>query len=86
MFQDGLLMLVILNPFAQMVYLGELMNETDVRTFVKIFVQATVLTTIICLIFAESGEFILYDVFQVRFSTMRIFGGLIVFSLAFVYI
>ncbi|MFC1586911.1 MarC family protein [Planctomycetota bacterium] len=86
MLKDGILMLVILNPFAQMLYLSDLMNDVPSRQFRKIFVSATLLTTGICILFAGIGEYLLYEVFQVSLPAMRIFGGLIIFSVAYSYI
>lgn len=86
MLNDALLMLVIVNPFSQMVYLADLMNRSTEREFIMIYIRATFLTTVICLLFAWAGEFLLFDVFQVNLSAMRIFGGLIILAVAFSYI
>jgi len=86
MLNDALLMLVIVNPFSQMVYLADLMNRTTEREFIMIYIRATLLTTVICLLFAWAGEFLLFDVFQINLSAMRIFGGLIILAVAFSYI
>jgi len=86
MLHDALLMLVIVNPFSQMVYLADLMNRSTEREFIMIYIRATFLTTVICLLFAWAGEFLLFDVFQVNLSAMRIFGGLIILAVAFSYI
>jgi multiple antibiotic resistance protein len=86
MLKDGLLMLVIVNPFSQMVYLVDLMTRSTEREFIMIYIRATFLTTVICLLFAWAGEFLLFDVFQINLSAMRIFGGLIILAVAFSYI
>lgn len=86
MLRDALLMLVILNPFAQMLYLSNLINQTDTGEFRKIFVQGAFMTMLICLLCAFLGEFILFTIFQVSLPAMRIFGGLINLQLAHAYV
>lgn len=84
--RDGLLMLVIMNPFAQMLYLSQLMNETSPREFGRILLQATIITFAICLGCALLGTLILFTLFQVTLPAMRVFGGLINLHLAYSYI
>ncbi|MFH1676495.1 MAG: MarC family protein [bacterium] len=86
MLQDVLLLLVIINPFGQMVYLSELMTKSPTRVFLRIYFSATILGIIVCLTFAWLGEIILFDIFQISLAAMRIFGGLIILSVAFTYI
>ena len=83
---DALLMLVIVNPFAQMVYLADLMSDSTPMRFRAIILMASLLTFIICFLFALVGETLLFDVFQVSLPAMRIFGGLIIFGVAYSYI
>jgi small neutral amino acid transporter SnatA (MarC family) len=84
--REGLLMLVILNPFAQMVYLANLIADTATWEFRRIFIYASVLTAVICVIFALAGEFLLSHVFQVSLPAMQIFGGLVILGVAYTYI
>lgn len=86
MLNDGLLMLVIINPFAQMLYLSQLMNQVSAREFAAIFLQGTILTLTICLTCAFLGEFILFKMFQVSLPAMRIFGGLVNLTLSYSYV
>lgn len=83
---DALLMLVIVNPFAQMVYLADLMADSTPMRFRAIIIMASILTFVICFFFALVGESLLFDVFQVSLPAMRIFGGLIIFGVAYSYI
>lgn len=86
MLNDGLLMLVIINPFAQMLYLSNLMNQVSTREFGAIFLQGSLLTLTICLLCAFLGEFILFKMFQVSLPAMRIFGGLVNLTLSYSYV
>jgi multiple antibiotic resistance protein len=86
MIHDGLLLLIIINPFSQMVYLSKLMDESTKRDFLIIYFQATLMSLIICVLFAFVGELVLYDIFQVSLSAMRIFGGILILSVAYVFI
>jgi small neutral amino acid transporter SnatA (MarC family) len=83
---DMLLMLVIMNPFAQTLYLSELMNRTSVREFSAILLQGVLMTFIICLTCAFLGRFLLFQVFQVTLPAMRVFGGLINLQLSYSYV
>lgn len=83
---DVLLMLVIINPFAQTLYLSELMKRTSLREFGSILLQGVMMTLLICLICAFFGRLILFELFQVTLPTMRVFGGLINLVLAYRYV
>ena len=86
MTKNILLLLVILNPFAQMVYLSDLMNECDEWKFRRIFGVANVMTLLLCLIFAWCGDLLLSNVFQVSLPAIRIFGGMIILTVSYTYI
>lgn len=86
MVQDGLLMLVIMNPFAQTLYLSKLMQDTAPREFSRIYFDATLLTLGICLLCAYAGEWVIFTVFQVTLPAMRVFGGLINLQLSYSYV
>lgn len=86
MLDDFLLMLVIMNPFAQTLYLSKLMQETDGRTFSRVLYEGGLFTFFICLLCATAGEFLLFRMFQVTLPAMRVFGGLINLQLAWTYV
>lgn len=83
---DVLLMMVMLNPFATMLFLTELINERTEREFSNIFSKASIFTFAILLLFAMTGDFVLSVIFQVSLPAVRIFGGIIIFMVAFSYI
>ena len=72
-----MLMLIILNPFAQVLYLRQLIDELPLRVFAPIHLRASFYSFIIFAIFALCGKPILYDLFQIRLGSLRVFGGMI---------
>ena len=81
-----LLMLVMINPFAQVLYLSELMNELSFKDFVRVHWRATLISVAIFLIFAFFGRTLLQHVFQVQLASLQVFGGIIMLFIAFRYI
>jgi small neutral amino acid transporter SnatA (MarC family) len=81
-----LFMLVMINPFAQVVYLHDLMTKLSFRDFAQIHLRATLLSLGVFALFAVAGETILNSVFQVRLAALQIFGGLIMLYVAHRYI
>jgi small neutral amino acid transporter SnatA (MarC family) len=81
-----LFMLVILNPFAQVLYLGELMRAMETRPFAAVHLRASLLSYGVFALFALAGDFLLNDVFQVRLASLQIFGGLVILYIAYRYV
>ena len=86
MVRDTLLLLVMLNPFATMLFLTALMQERSSREFLRIFNWASLFTMLILMMFALTGDFVLNEIFQVSLPAVRIFGGLTIGVAAFTYI
>jgi len=86
MFDDFLLMLIIMNPFAQTLYLSTLMQQTKGGEFTRVLGEGAIFTFLICMMCAVVGEFILFRVFQVSLPAMRVFGGLVNLQLAWAYV
>ncbi len=84
--RDALLFLVILNPFAQMLYLSSLIDDTSKSDFRRIILSATGMTFAIYFICSLVGDIVIFRFFQVSLPSMRIFGGIITLYLAFSYI
>ena len=80
------LMLILLNPFSQALYLRELFDRLDFKTFVGVHLRASVYSFLIFAIFALFGEPLLDQVFQVRLGSLRVFGGLINIYVAYRFI
>ena len=84
--KELILFLVILNPFSQILYLSDLMNELKPREFVSVHLKASLISGAIFVVFALVGETLLDDVFQIRLASLQIFGGLILLVLAYRYV
>ncbi|MFA9477489.1 MarC family protein [Phycisphaerales bacterium AB-hyl4] len=81
-----LYMLVIINPFAQVLYLSDLMHRLSFREFARVHFQASLLSLGVFTIFVLLGDIVLTDVFQVRLAALQIFGGLIILFIAYRYV
>ncbi len=78
--------LVMLNPFAMFLYLGPIMKELPHKDFVSVLLRASIISMGIFSIFLFAGDFLFQDIFRIDFESFRIFGGIVVFSLAYFYI
>lgn len=78
--------LVLLNPFALFIYLQPIMKDLPKKYFLKVLFKATVISFVIYFFFLYSGEFIFDKVLQINFEAFRIFGGIIFFTLAYMFI
>lgn len=81
-----LLMLIILNPFSQVLYLRELFDRMSLREFFRVHAWASGYSFTVFLVFAVFGEPILSDLFQIRLGSLRVFGGLINLYVAYRYV
>lgn len=82
------LLLVLLNPFLMSIYLIDLIENLDNHIFFATLTRGVVIATLVFCLFAVGGDVIFADVFQVRFASFLIFGGLvfIVISMRFIQI
>ncbi len=78
-------LLVILNPFSQVLFLWGLMNEKPWREFMAIYGRASLLSFGVYSLFALTGDYLFADVFQVRIESLRIFGGILILLVAIRY-
>lgn len=86
MIQTAIEFLVLLNPIALFLYLQPVMQELSHRDFIKVLVKATLISFVVYFVFLASGGFIFNKVFQINFEAFRIFGGIIIFSFAYLLI
>lgn len=84
--REFLYMLVILNPFAQVLYLSELMRELRPREFTGVHLRASLLSFGVFAIFVLLGDLVLEQVFQVRLASLQIFGGMVMLFIAYRYV
>ena len=80
-----LYVLVMLNPFSQVLYVRDLMKEMCRRELFVLYWWASLLSFGVFVIFALTGDLLFVRVFQVRLDSFRIFGGLIILMMAFRY-
>jgi len=78
--------LVMLNPFALFLYLKPLMKDLSKAEFRSVFLKATVISMSIFLIFLLFGDVFFTMVFRINFESFRIFGGIVLFSFAYIFI
>lgn len=78
--------LVLLNPFALFLYLLPIMKELDNKTFNRVLLKASFISLAVFVFFLLSGDFLIKDVFRINFDSFRIFGGIIIFTFAYLFI
>lgn len=79
-------MLVLLNPFAIFLYLRAVMAQLTLAQYFRVLVKASAISFFIYLLFGVTGETLFTQVFKINFNAFRIFGGLVIFYNAFVFI
>jgi multiple antibiotic resistance protein len=78
--------LVMLNPFALFLYLKPVMNDLSDHDFLRVFTKATIISFFTFLTFLFFGDVFFLRVFRINFESFRIFGGIVIFSLAYLFI
>jgi len=78
--------LVLLSPFALFLYLRPVMKELSQQDFIKLLLKATMISFAIFFVFLVTGDFIFKQVLNINFESFRIFGGIIIFSIAYLFI
>ena len=71
------LLVVLLNPFLMSIYLLDLIKSLDQGVFSSVLVRGSVLATLVFWGFAVGGDAVFSQVFQVRFASFLIFGGVL---------
>lgn len=78
--------LVMLNPFALFVFLDPLRRNMEGMHFNRMLLRASMNSLMVFLVFYLLGDALFTKVFQINFDSFRIFGGIIIFTLAYRYI
>ncbi|MDX2425113.1 MAG: MarC family protein [Cycloclasticus sp.] len=71
------ILFVLLNPFLISIYLISLIRDLSLGEFMKVMIRAHLISGIVFIIFALTGEGVFENVFNVRFGAFLIFGGII---------
>lgn len=78
--------LVMLNPFALFLYLKPVMGDLSDADFRGVFLKASIISFSIFLVFLLLGDIVFQKVFRINFESFRIFGGIVLFSFAYMFI
>lgn len=78
--------LVMMNPFAQFLYMKTVIDDLNLKTFAVVYGKASLMSYMIYVIFSYIGEALFTDVMNISFEAFRIFGGIIIFTYAFLFI
>lgn len=78
--------LVMLNPFALFLYLKPVMHDLSDADFRSVFLKASTISFSIFLVFLLFGDMVFQRVFRINFESFRIFGGIVLFSFAYIFI
>jgi len=80
-------LLVLINPFALFVYLNPVIDGVGIRQFLRhVFMRATLISFGILAVFVLTGTSVFDQLLGIRFDAFRIFGGVVIFSIALVFI
>lgn len=78
--------LVLLNPFALFLYLQPIWKDLDDASFRQVLFRASAISFGIFIIFLLFGSFIFERILQINVEAFRIFGGVVLFSYAYLFI
>jgi len=81
------LLIMLLNPFLLIVYLVDLVNNLSLKQFTEVLIRAGIISSIVFILFAITGDYFFSEVLQTRFGSLQIFGGivLLIIGLQFVF-
>jgi len=71
------LLLMLLNPFLLILYLIDLVQDLDRKTFRMVLIRAGLISGGIFALFALLGDALFSEVLQARFASFQIFGGIV---------
>ncbi len=86
MLSTSIAFFVMLNPFAMFVILEPLRRNMERKNFTTMLARASLNSVVIFILFYFVGDAVFTRIFQIEFEAFRIFGGIIIFSFAYVYI
>lgn len=76
----------MINPFALFLYLEPVRKDLSHKSFMKVIFNASLISFSVCLIFFFFGDAVFSRIFKIDFESFRIFGGIIIFSYAYMFI
>ena len=75
--KSAALLLVLLNPFLLIIYLTDIVQKLDQRTFNRVLARAGVISIVTFCCFAILGDAIFVRFMNVEFASFQIFGGIV---------
>ena len=71
------LLLMLLNPFLVVVYLIDVMQKMEGKTFRHVLLRAAIISSVVFCFFAILGDTVFSEIAQVEFASFQIFGGIV---------
>lgn len=80
-------LLVLINPFALFVYLNPIIEQVGTKVFLRhVLLYASIISYLILTVFVLSGTAIFDRVLGIHFGAFRIFGGIVLLTIALIFI
>lgn len=76
-FQAITLLLILLNPFLVIVYVLELVEELNQKTFNRVLIRGGIIASGVFTVFALLGDALFSDFLHAEFASFQIFGGVV---------
>ncbi|WP_180088431.1 MarC family protein [Acinetobacter sp. YH12134] len=76
----------LLNPFLMSIYMLGIIRNSETRVFNRALIQGSLISFVVFIIFAKTGEAFFHDVLHVRFESFQIFGGIIFLVIGYRYV
>ncbi|MFO7891405.1 MAG: MarC family protein [bacterium] len=77
LFENIIIMLVLLNPFLVIVYLIDVVKKLPFKKFCVIIIQAGLFSLVVFILFALMGDIIFRQILHAEFASFQIFGGIV---------
>lgn len=68
---------MLLNPFLVVVYLIDVMQKMERKTFRHVLVRAAIISSVVFCFFAILGDTVFSEIVHVEFASFQIFGGIV---------
>lgn len=86
MIKEFISFLVLQNPIALFIYLSPIMNDLNNKDFLKVLFKASLISFVIYAAFIITGNFVFEKILMIDYDAFRIYGGIVLFSLSYLYI
>ncbi|MBD3391480.1 MAG: MarC family protein [Chitinivibrionales bacterium] len=79
--KDALYLLAIINPASKILFLSSIHPRRSARELLIASLQASVVAVAMLLLFSAAGYFILHTVFHVELYSLKVAGGIVLFTI-----